>query len=584
MIVKKISVKKKALLVFFGSLLSVFILEAGLRIGGFILLSLQEYRNIVSIRQKGTYRIMCLGESTTALGGANSYPSQLEEILNKKNIGIQFSVVNKGIAAGDSDVLLLQLEDNLERYKPNMVISMMGINDVRDKMVYGLKDKKNYFLESFKTYKLMRLLKFHIKSKSKYFFNYRRTVKIENGIEKIDNLGEAESIETDEEKLKRLLIAYSKNPGEYFNLGWFYREKGDYEKAEVVFKEAIELNPEDNGAYRALERCYWDQGKYDMTEEMYKKAVELNPNNDSLYVGLGICYKDQMRFDESEEMFRRAVEINPENDIACFELGRCYNGPGNYSKAAALLERAIEISPNNDRAFVALGFCYRRQSKFKKAEDVLERVIEFSPGNDRAYYELGWCYREQEKYYEAEEMFKKAAEINPKNDLAYYGLGYFSKEGDRENKIEKMIKKSLEINSNNDRACGVLAYYYKGIGKESLSEEYFQKANKARLGFYNSRTKQNYQKMWEILKNKGVKLVCVQYPVRNVESIKRLFEDKEDIVFVDNEKVFKEALIGVRYKEYFTDIFGGDFGHCTPEGNRLLAQNIADVVLREYFK
>jgi hypothetical protein len=30
-------------------------------------------------------------------------------------------------------------------------------------------------------------------------------------------------------------------------------------------------------------------------------------------------------------------------------------------------------------------------------------------------------------------------------------------------------------------------------------------------------------------------------------------------------------------------MFGGDFGHCTPKGNMLLAQNIADVILGEVF-
>jgi len=31
------------------------------------------------------------------------------------------------------------------------------------------------------------------------------------------------------------------------------------------------------------------------------------------------------------------------------------------------------------------------------------------------------------------------------------------------------------------------------------------------------------------------------------------------------------------------DMFGGDFGHCTQKGNKLLAGNIADVILKEVF-
>lgn len=62
-----------------------------------------------------------------------------------------------------------------------------------------------------------------------------------------------------------------------------------------------------------------------------------------------------------------------------------------------------------------------------------------------------------------------------------------------------------------------------------------------------------------------------------------MFGDTQDIIFVDNEKIFKQAVKKSSYDEYFTDNFAVDFGHCTPKGNRLLAENIANVILREVF-
>ena len=86
---KRITLRQKIILILFALCLCAVMLEIGLRIGGATFFFLQEYRNRLSLRERGTYRIMCLGESTTALGGKNSYPSQLEEILNKHNIGIK---------------------------------------------------------------------------------------------------------------------------------------------------------------------------------------------------------------------------------------------------------------------------------------------------------------------------------------------------------------------------------------------------------------------------------------------------------------------------------------------------------------
>ena len=110
----------------FGLILSLVLLEVGLRIGGFLYLTLQEYRNIISVLKRGSFRIMCLGESTTAIGGKDSYPSQLEKILNQRSKKVQFSVFNKAIPGVTTNTLVAQLQKNLKQYNPDMVIVMMG--------------------------------------------------------------------------------------------------------------------------------------------------------------------------------------------------------------------------------------------------------------------------------------------------------------------------------------------------------------------------------------------------------------------------------------------------------------------------
>ena len=87
---KKISVRQKITLIVFGIFLFFILFEVGLRVGGIFYLSLQEYKNIKTLKEKGEYRILCLGESTTA----NQWPGPLEDILNQSNLGIKFSVID----------------------------------------------------------------------------------------------------------------------------------------------------------------------------------------------------------------------------------------------------------------------------------------------------------------------------------------------------------------------------------------------------------------------------------------------------------------------------------------------------------
>ena len=480
------SSKQKIALILFGLFLFFVLLEAGLRLGGFILLSIQEHRNFLSIKQKGTYRILCLGESTTE----RQYPRFLEQALNQRNIGVRFSVIDKGMRGINTSAILSQVESYLNEYHPDMIVTMMGINDVGEHIPFeaATTSKGMLIARSFRTYKLTRLLWLHILTKAKELGFYKPN----------KNRRSFDELQT------------------YLQRIWLNK----------AYAESI--SPED----------------------LFKKVIELNPKNDNAYIELGWTYRGQGKFSEAEDLYKKAIELNPKNDNAYAELGWIYCIQGKLSEAEDLYKKAIELNPKNDNAYAELGLIYYTQDKLNETENLFKKAIEFNPKNDNAYVLLGLSYRTQGKFSEAEESLKKAIELNPKNDRTY-------------------------------RAISVL---YEEMGKSELAKEYVRKVNRLRLEYYSLITINNYRKLKEILDKRGIKLICVQYPMRNVKPLKKIFAQDEGVVFVDNESVFKEALKKASYKEYFRDVFADDFGHCTDKGNQLLAQNIANVILGEVFK
>jgi len=469
----KTPIWQKISLIIFGLFLTLAILEIGLRIGGFILLSLQERRNLLAIKQKDAYRIMCLGESTTA----GQYPSFLEETLNERSIGIKFSVIDKGSRGTHTGLILSELEANLDKYNPDMVVTIMGINDFGTHIPYEAvsTSKIILFFMSFRTYKLARLLLLHIVTKAKE----SPSNLLKSGF-KEDSARQMNSMPEDE-----------------------------------LFNKAIELTSKNDWAYVGLGRIYRDEGDLFRAEEAFKKSIALNPNNDWAYVGLGRIYRDKGKFLEAEEAFKKAIAINP----------------------------------SNDWAYVGAGRSYREKGKFLEAEEAFKKAIALNPHNDWAYVELAWIYRDQGKLFQIEALFKRGIELNPMADGLYAGL----------------------------------STVYQEMGRLELAEEYSKKANELRLKEYSPITVNNYHKFKQILDKRDVRLVCVQYPMRSVESLKKIFPEQEGIIFVDNENAFKTAIKKAGYKKYFVDMFGSDFGHCTTRGNRLLAENIADAILKKVF-
>src|SRR5262252_5285752 len=96
---------QRVLLVGFGLVVAVLAIEASLRVAGDVWLWARERRNVEALAPGGTIRVLCLGESTTALGGEASYPRELERVLDRDGGGRSFHVVNAGIPGITTDAV-----------------------------------------------------------------------------------------------------------------------------------------------------------------------------------------------------------------------------------------------------------------------------------------------------------------------------------------------------------------------------------------------------------------------------------------------------------------------------------------------
>ena len=187
---------KRAALLFISLIISIVIIEGLLRFGGWAFLYLQEQQNkapIISadrqpnLTNREKIVILCIGESTTA-GIFNAWPSQLQVILNNTQEQTTFHVTNKGVPGASTSYLLREFEGNLDQYKPDIVLAMIGVNDGYDASDYSFVqsatensrsheiNKKNNrlsqsrlitFLNHFRVYELFAWLTDSIKTQTK---------------------------------------------------------------------------------------------------------------------------------------------------------------------------------------------------------------------------------------------------------------------------------------------------------------------------------------------------------------------------------------------------------------------------------
>jgi superkiller protein 3 len=109
-----------------------------------------------------------------------------------------------------------------------------------------------------------------------------------------------------------------KQAEKYFQQGYAYNNKGDYDKAIEYYNKAIELNPDYAVAYYNLGNVYNNKGDYgkaieyyNKAIEYYNKAIELNPDSVDAYNNLGIAYNIKSDDDKAIEYYNKAIELNP---------------------------------------------------------------------------------------------------------------------------------------------------------------------------------------------------------------------------------------------------------------------------------
>ena len=172
----KTSFPQKLLLIFLGIFICLFLLELGLRLGGFVYCAM----NPLPKDQGAQYRVLCIGESTTVGVGASdrsrfNYPHQLEGMLNGKfpRLGAQcFFDRNIGFNTTEN---LIKLPSYIEKYRPQLVIFMVGVNNWwnLDKSNILIFDKSSgfsrsalraaIFMDQFRVYKLFKMIAYNLR-------------------------------------------------------------------------------------------------------------------------------------------------------------------------------------------------------------------------------------------------------------------------------------------------------------------------------------------------------------------------------------------------------------------------------------
>lgn len=300
------SLRHRIVLILLGCLAAVVLLEAGMRAAGGIISAYQSLRNRQAVSNDGSIRLLCLGESTTFFGSYNyAYPAILEKELNNRTGGRVYRVYNEGHIGTDSDEILEDLRDNLERYRPQAVIVMMGINDGigADAEQQGRTGR----FHQLRVVRLWALARRHWKEK----FRTKQNRKIvERGYRLLSD-GDVEEARETVDRARRAGVPPAEVEALAGHIYWL--ADGDFDRATAAYEKAL--------------------GHDDGREWLYEDYFQV------LYYG--------QRFEEAAALMRRMLARFPKSEDGYRNLAKVYLQMQEYAKLKSVLKTAQEQVPDD---------------------------------------------------------------------------------------------------------------------------------------------------------------------------------------------------------------------------------------------
>lgn len=165
------------------------------------------------------------------------------------------------------------------------------------------------------------------------------------------------------------------------NLGSFYADQGEWERAEFQLRQAIQIDPFFLPAYVNLADVFGAEhpARDADAEQMLRKAAARAPSDATVHHALGLVLVRLHRLDEARAEFARASQLDPTNVRFGYVYAVALNTIGQVKESIAELNRVLALDPDNPETLSALVSYYTARGDSLLAKKYSDRLQELPP-------------------------------------------------------------------------------------------------------------------------------------------------------------------------------------------------------------
>ena len=174
---------------------------------------------------------------------------------------------------------------------------------------------------------------------------------------------------------------------EYLAAAYGSDKLNDPAKAEPVYQQIIQLEPNEPANYVPLAKLYEEAGRYDEAEAQLVKARDQKPNDPAVYTNLAAYYNRQGDFPKTIEALQKAADLNPNNPEGYHLIGTYYwdkarkdfrLSPAEQKdyilKGLAMEDKALSLNPDYMEAMTYKNILLRHGSQHREGQEEAGRA------------------------------------------------------------------------------------------------------------------------------------------------------------------------------------------------------------------
>jgi len=322
------------------------------------------------------------------------------------------------------------------------------------------------------------------------------------------------------EEIQKLSRAFPNDTRYMEMLAELYMTGGMYEQAIGIYKQILEIDPENPYINISLSDYYRKQGDRPKSLE-YLKAGFANPNLDiDTKVSILLAYYSvteiynsykaeafelatimvnthpndpkahsiyadflvqDKRYEEARQSFLKVISIDSTKYLIWEQLLFVEAELGNNPAMASESKRALELFPDQPLLYMFAGAASFQLKDYEAAAKYFKNGANFVVMNDRLlaqfYSYLGDTYFQLKENEKSDEAYEKVLKIQPDNVLVLNNYAYYlSLRNTNLEKAEEMAKKAVELEPNTSSYLDTYGWVLFKLGRYAEAEKWIAKA------------------------------------------------------------------------------------------------------------